>query len=312
MISKMVMVKRAVMAAFITSGALLCMGLLIGCENAGGYVESEEHQSAGETEAVSATEPDETLVAEPMQTTGPVTPHESEGVSSSEIPEQAETPKIVTDAEADDFFNDSVFVGDSIMEGLAQYVLAQRKNEPTLGDAKFLTTVNGIKLADCAGDMGDKTEYYMYKGSQRTVSQCIGDMGVSKVFIMLGTNDLGVGYGVAETVERYSRTIDIISETSPHVEIFIELNTPRNASSWLPSYITNKSFGNPLIDEFVNAVRIMCESRGLCYIDLNAALKDENNALPEEFCRDGFDHINNAGAAVVVEALREFAKDVLS
>ena len=238
-------------------------------------------------------------------------PAPSPSPSQSPTPSPSQPPRTVTAAEVDGFFDDAVFVGDSITEGLAQYVLAQRKKEPTLGNAKFLTGINGMRLADCAGDMGSETMYFMYKGTAKTASQCISEMGVSKVFIMLGANDLGAGYGINETIDRYSRAIDIILEAAPYVEIYIELNTPRNASSWLPSYVPNKDFGNRLIDEFNDAVRSMCEGRGLAYIDLNAALKGENGALPEEFCRDGFDHINNAGAAAAVEALRKFAKEVL-
>lgn len=198
------------------------------------------------------------------------------------------------------------------MEGLALYVYAQRKIEPTLGDAKFLTTTIGIKLADCAADKGSTTYFYIYKGAEKQADQCVGEMGVSKVFVMLGVNDLGVGYSVNETIVNYNRTIEKLYQAAPGIEITILLNTPRNASSWLPSYIPNTEFGNPLIDEFVEAVKIMCAERNLPYVDLSTALKGENGALPEEYCGDGFDHLTYAGAAVIVATLRDYAKEVLS
>ena len=38
------------------------------------------------------------------------------------------------------YFNSSLFVGDSIMEGIRQYVARVRKEETLLGDARFVTT----------------------------------------------------------------------------------------------------------------------------------------------------------------------------
>lgn len=294
-----VMLRMKIVLAPAMCCATLILSLLTGCQHMDTY---DGRVSPPLIETPSA-ELAETAKLKPTNTPTP---------SPEPTPTPTPEPRIVTDAEADDYFNNSVFVGDSITEGLAQYVRSQRKIEPTLGDAKFLTTINGMKLADCAGDRGDKTIYYSYKGAEKSADQCVDEMGVDKVFIMLGANDLGVGFSVAETIDRYHRTIDKILEAAPGVEIIILLNTPRNASSWLPDYIPNKNFGNPLIDEFVEAVKLMCEDRGLPYVDLNTALKGGDNALPEEYCRDGFDHINDAGAAVVVSTLHEFARSTLS
>ena len=81
------------------------------------------------------------------------------------------------------------------------------------------------------------------------------------------------------------------------------------ASKWLPSYTENRNFGNELIDEFVAALIDLCNQRGIPWVDLHACLSDEAGALPDDFCRDGYLHLSNAGAQVAVEALYAFAAD---
>ena len=86
-------------------------------------------------------------------------------------------------------------------------------------------------------------------------------------------------------------------------------NPPKVASTWLPSYTPNRSFGNKLIAEYVAALIQMCDARGIPYVDAHAALLDANGALPDGYCRDGFVHLNDSGAEVVVEELYRFAAE---
>jgi|GEM_PF-2311619 len=211
-------------------------------------------------------------------------------------------------ATPNDYFNNSVFVGDSIIAGIAQYVISERGTANVLGDAKFLSEINGIRVADCAGDMGANTIYFGYRGEERTIEYCVTEMGVSKVFIMLGMNDLTGGFSIVQTIERYCRVIDKINAAAPNVEVIILLNTPKVAGAWLPWYCTNENFNNTLIDEYIADLISMCTARGMKYVDLNSHLKNDQNALPNEWCRDDFVHLNDSSSAVIVKLLQEFAK----
>lgn len=211
----------------------------------------------------------------------------------------------------DDYFNHSVFVGDSVLRGLELHVLSNRKKEPTLGNAKFLTSVNFMRLADCTGDTPGVTVYYQYKGSQRNIYECVGDMDVSKVFIMLGINDLQIGSSIPDTIERYNKTLDKLYEVADGIEIIVLLPTPRTASPWRPDYCINENFDNNLIDEFVTEIKTMCNKRGYKYVELNKYLKGSDNALPEAYSSDNYVHVNSTGAAIMVNALHEFAKGMV-
>ncbi len=219
-----------------------------------------------------------------------------------------ETP--TTKDSYDEYFSNSLFVGDSVMEGFAQYVRGQRKDGVSmLSDAQFLTSIMGIKVADIVGDTeGDSRRYYTYKGKEEPLETILNEMGTERVFIMLGMNDLGVGFSADETIERYRRMIPYIKEGNPGLDVVVLTTTPKTATKWLPDYIGNRDLDSPLLNEFAEMLRIMCEEEGIKMVDVNAAVRGEDGHLPKEYSRDDFVHINNECSAVILDTLRQFAK----
>lgn len=125
---------------------------------------------------------------------------------------------------------------------------------------------------------------------------------------MLGLNDLSqLGPDFDGIISDYTQLISDIRQAAPGAEIIIMTNTPKVASSWLPGCTANRKFSNALISDFVEALIRMCDSQGIPYVNTHQALQGENGALPNDYCRDGFLHINDAGAKVVVDALYAFA-----
>ncbi|MDR1299985.1 MAG: GDSL-type esterase/lipase family protein [Oscillospiraceae bacterium] len=221
----------------------------------------------------------------------------------------AEAPDVSPSAviSVEDYFNGAVFIGDSIQEGIAQYVRAQRSNGSLLGDATFVATTIGIRLADFAKDTGADARYLSYKGTEKPVEEIIGETGADRVFLLMGMNDMAQGYEISDSIDCYSRAIDIILAANPGVEVVVELNTPKVASSWLPWYCLNRDFNNAFIDGFVAQLRDMCTDKGVEYVDLNTVLKNEGGALPDDYSNDGYVHINSTGSKVVIKALYDFA-----
>lgn len=251
-----------------------------------------------------ASKPQETSpVSEPPQTPPPA---QSEPASSvPAVPTPTPSPAV----EEGGYFDNALFVGDSIMEGIRQYVAAQRQNGEMLGEARFLTTTMGVSLADLVGDR-DLGVKFAYQGQEKPLEDIVTEIGPRRVFLLLGLNDLASDPepDVAEVVNRYSRLISSLQAACPGTEFIIITNPPKVASQWLPDYTVNRSFGNQLIGEFVTALVEMCREQGIPYVDAYESLKDENGALPGDFCRDGFIHLSHAGAAAVVEALEAFAE----
>ena len=207
------------------------------------------------------------------------------------------------------YFDNALFVGDSIMEGIRQYTAAQRQERDMLGAAQFLTTTMGVSLADLVGDR-DLGVYFSYKGEEKPLEDIVTDIAPRRVFLLLGLNDLASDPEpvVEDIVDRYARLIDNLQTARPGMECIIITNPPKVASQWLPDYTANRHFNNELIGQFAAALIQMCQEQGVPYVDAYEALKDERGALPDDFCRDGFIHLNHQGAAVVVQAVEAFAE----
>lgn len=221
-------------------------------------------------------------------------------------------PFVTTNDLYDEFFANSIFVGDSVMEGFAQYIRLQRNNGVTvLSNAKFLTSTMGIKVSDITGDNKSNKRSYVYKGEEQALEIIIKNMGVKRVFIMLGMNDLAVGLSTDVTIERYRKMILIIKEANPELDVVVLTTTPKTATKWLPNYISNKEFGSPLLNEFADKLKTMCEEDGIKVIDINSAVRGENGHLPDKYSRDNYVHINNECSALVLDTIRNFAKSEL-
>ena len=211
--------------------------------------------------------------------------------------------------EEGDYFDDALFVGDSIMEGIRQYVAAQRQEGEMLGTAQFLTTTMGVSLADLVGDRANGVQF-SYQGEERPLEDIVADIAPRRVFLLLGLNDLASDPdpSVEEVANRYTRLILSLRSACPGVEFIVITNPPKAASRWLPDYTVNRNFDNELIGAFVDELRAVCPEWNISYVDAYEALKDENGALPDGCCRDGFVHLSHRGGAAVVEALEAFAQ----
>jgi lysophospholipase L1-like esterase len=249
-----------------------------------------------------------TLPPSPEPAVAPIIETAAEPALAAPV-EPAAGPKepIVAKEAYDGYFANSVFVGDSIMEGFAQYVRAERNGGVSmLADAKFLTTTYGIRVADIVGDETDAS--YAYQGQEKPLENILQEMGVGRVFIMLGMNDIAHGFTVEETLARYRRMLALFSATNPDVDIVAFTTTPKTASQWLPSYVPNQNFASPLLNELAEGIKAVCAEEGYKCFDINAVIRDASGNLPSEYSRDDYVHINNKCSAVILAALREFAQ----
>lgn len=175
--------------------------------------------------------------------------------------------------------------------------LPVRKNPVSVGAHDFYAILaDGTLVMWGYQDDGPITEEIPYSNSIRLKDHAVNDLSSDPDVI------------VADCVDRYTRLIERLQISCPQIEFIIITPPPKVASSWLPDYTANRSFNNQLIGKYVEALIEMCVQEDIPYIDAYTALKDENNALPDNFCRDGFIHLNHQGAAVVVEAVESFAQ----
>ncbi|MFE5286221.1 GDSL-type esterase/lipase family protein [Nocardia sp. NPDC056611] len=111
------------------------------------------------------------------------------------------------------------------------------------------------------------------------------------IFLLIGTNDLGLGQTPGQVGENLRRLVEEIRERAPHTPLHVQSVMPRRAK-----------FAERIRELNSAAWQIAAEADAW-YIDLWPALADSNGALRPEFTRDGL-HLSGAGYAAWVEVLR--------
>lgn len=191
----------------------------------------------------------------------------------SEEPSEASVD-VTTPVDAS-WFDDAVFIGDSVTLKLSYYC----DNHDDLGKAQFL----------CAGSLGYNNAQWdydhpdnvhpVYNGEKYLVDDGAAAIGAKKIFIMLGMNDIGL-YGVDGAVDGMKIITERIQKACPDAVIYIQSVTPMLVDSQLTD------LNNTTIAEFNEKVKPICQERGYKYLDVASALDDGNGNLVYEYCGD--------------------------
>ncbi len=190
------------------------------------------------------------------------------------------------------FFDNSVFVGDSVSEMLEIY----EGNTNVFGKATFLCET-GLALYNYAAD--NSYGKVTYNDQKMKIEDAVAACGAKNVFILLGTNDL-VWVNIDKIIANYQTLINNIKAKVPGVQIYIQSGTP----------IYPKDHGNNLTNanmEAYNAkLQNLASANGCKYIDIATPFKDENGALDAAYCSDNYVHLNYAACKIWVETIKNF------
>ena len=209
---------------------------------------------------------------------GPSDPEEdltgSDSTSNEENPQQAEDDFAVPLSEAveNSWFSDAVFIGDSRTEGLMLY--------SGLTEATFLTSV-GLMVDTAFTDPVIPTA-----NGNVSVMDALATLEFSKVYIMLGVNELG-WINLSVFSEDYGKIIDRVLEINPGAQVYVQAVMPVSAEKSSEDPIYN----NENIARFNELIREVARDRQVFYIDTVEAVADESGALPSEATFDGV-HLN--------------------
>lgn len=184
------------------------------------------------------------------------------------------------------YFDDAVFVGDSISLKLKYYEASADK----LGDAQFLT--EGSLSADQLLMPLDKegTVHVKIDGEPMNLEDAVAELGAKKMYIMLGMNDIGLG--MDEGIEHYTTVINNVVAKNPDTKIFVQSCTPRLDPT------TTKAITNEKIAEYNNRLVKLCQENGWYFVDVASIMYGDNGCLKAEYCSDPDDmgmHFTDAG-----------------
>ena len=185
-------------------------------------------------------------------------------------------------------FQGAVFVGDSVMQGISEYVNWKRGTEPSyLNGAQFLTgrnvTVESILDTDTElGNLGEE----------------LAQMDADSVWLCLGfTNP--AGYVREDYMTKYRLLIKEIQDKNPGIRVVVLPVLPK-----VDGYGGVSNVYRFRLDLMLCA---MCREYGLDYVDIASAVRDEKGSLREDFCLDlvtSGSHLNDAGCEAVLDYVR--------
>ena len=193
---------------------------------------------------------------------------------------------LVPESEAvdDSYFDDAVFIGNSRTEGLKKF--------SGLSNSTFITEV-GLTVSSIF------TDYCDISGGYRSRAfDALAGMSFSKVYIMLGMNELGWVY---ESVfkDDYGKIIDKIREINPDAVIYIQSIIP--VSKWKDSNDEVYTIAN--VNRLNTQLRALADEKEVHYVDVAEGVMDDEGYLPFEATGDGV-HLTPEYCVVWMDYLR--------
>ena len=200
------------------------------------------------------------------------------------------------------YFDDAVFIGDSVSLKLQYYVRDKRKSEEGfLGKAQFLTA-GSFSYINALTSVTEESVHPSYQGTKMLLENAVAACGAKKLYIMLGMNDIAGG-NYDNTLRNLSLVISRILEKAPDVTFYFESVTPRMADS------QTRKLNNEIIRTYNQKLQEYCEENGYYYVDVYSVLCDEEGNLPSRFCSDPVStggmgiHFTNEACAVWIDYL---------
>lgn len=166
------------------------------------------------------------------------------------------------------YFDDAVFIGDSRTEG---FLLNMNLSQAIAYTHKGLM-VNTVFTQ----------EVIDINGTKLSIMDALKETEFSKVYIMLGINELGWTYS-SKFIDKYSEVIDEIKEINPDAVIYIQSILPVSEEvSATHAYVKNDK-----IKEYNALIFQMAAEKEVFFLDTAAAVMDENGCLPADAATDG-------------------------
>lgn len=196
-----------------------------------------------------------------------------------------ETEKLPEGPVDESYFEDAVFLGDSRTEGFHLY--------------------SGLETGQYLCAVGATVESVFTKATEETgggmvpMLDALDDMEFSKVYIMLGVNELGWPK-TEQFHDQYGKLIDRVRESHPDARIVLQSLLPVSARQEAKgSYVNNQR-----IAEYNEIILQLAEEKDCTYLDVAEAVTGEDGCLPADQTTDGI-HLNTAGCKIWLAYLQE-------
>lgn len=220
----------------------------------------------------------ESAEASPVDPTPPVPDVTSPLISVNHDYSQA-VPK-GEEADAETWFKDAVFIGDSRTDGFHLYSGVKG------GTYLVHTGLTVFEVVNRAAVLGSGENKY-------SVLSALGSKQYGKVYLALGINELG-WFDAERYAEAFGKLVDAVRESQPKAAVYVQSIVPVCPSvcksHGQPYYVTNDNIAN-----YNDALAEMCEEKEVLFLNISEALVDPDTwELPADMTHDGV-HFKKAG-----------------
>ncbi len=235
----------------------------------GVYPWSEEKSDSKQSTQVAKADDNDTQVSadDVKEKVDGQTDNQTDSGDSEAVEEVPKTFSQVTD----DYFNDAVFIGDSRMLGLSMYC------EPLDSRAKFFAK-KSLTIYDIQNDEWVETE----DGRKLTTFDALSEVEFSKVYIMVGINEIGTRDGESFAAA-YKDVIDRILAINPNAIVYINsiMHVSKEKSE------SDELYNNANINSRNMALIPLVDGQRIFFLNVNDILDDEEGNLKAELTGDG-------------------------
>lgn len=190
------------------------------------------------------------------------------------------------------FFDDALFIGDSVSQGLNNYVSAYGG----LGNAKFATRASYGVANEITGNL--RVTLF---GTPTRIEEIVRYYNPGKIFIMLGMNELS--YGSSTLMSYWGTYLSRVREAAPNAVIYIQSVTPVYTNGQNFSWgVTNKN-----VETLNGLLRTFAANNGCRFLDVAPYMKDSTGGLARAYTADRYVHLSNDGARAWIKVLYALA-----
>ena len=189
----------------------------------------------------------------------------------------------IKDDPLDEYFRDSVFIGNSIMVHFYNYVSAKRAAySDFLGKCKFLAaSAYSPKLEF---DSNPQTQYMIkYQGEYMHVWDAVQKMGAKTAYVsLMALNELGLHPNATcaeDTFDNMVRMLDKIKEVNPGINIVVLSNT------YMVNTFNYKNLNNKNIYKLNSLMLDYCNANNIAFLDVTTPLTVDGY-LKTSYCID--------------------------
>ena len=133
------------------------------------------------------------------------------------------------------------------------------------------------------------------------------DYNPSKVFLLIGTNDLLENKTNEEIVDNIKRIVEEIRNQKSAVSLYLESIYPINRNTDKKLYMVGKRQNSDII-EINGMLEAFCKDSGIEYINTYDKLLDGDGNLDKQYTKDGL-HLSEKGYAVVTDVLSQYLEN---